>query len=216
MSDAPTLPDPPPPDDLRKIGIRDDEVRRIDQTEIWWRVHRIEGVHVLAWSEFRHFGPVLRFDPHPPPRAEHADKAVWYAASTPGAALAEAFQVDRTIDRRRGRPYLTGLSFTRTLTVLDLAADSEGAWATRAGGTFAISTAPHTITQKWARAIVQAFPDLDGVRYNSRFAGEPCVALFTPARSAMPTQPVLSLPLTHPDLGSRLAAAARRIGYRLI
>lgn len=171
---------------------------------------------MLAWNSFRHFGPVLRFDPHPPPRSEHADRAVWYGASTPGAALAEAFQVDRTINRSNGRPYLTGLSFSRVLSVLDLAVDSPGAWATRAGGTFAISTAPHAVTQRWARAIVEAFPDLDGVRYNSRFAGVACVALFTPAMAAMPNQPVISVPLTHPDLGSRLAETARRIGYQVI
>jgi len=171
---------------------------------------------VLAWDAFRHFGPVLRFDPHPPPRSHYPDRAVWYGASTPGTALAEAFQVDRTIDRRNGRPYLTGLSFTRALSVLDLAVDSPGAWATRAGGTFAISTAPHTVTQRWARTIVDAFPDLDGVRYNSRFAGTASVALFAPARSATPTQPVISLPLTHPDLGGRLAETARRIGYQVI
>ena len=47
---------------------------------------------------------------------------------TPDAALGEAFQVDRTIDRELDRPYLTGFSFTRLLTVLDLAADSVGAW----------------------------------------------------------------------------------------
>jgi hypothetical protein len=85
---------------------------------------------VLAWNAFRHFGPVLRFDPHPPPRSDYPDRAVWYGASTPGAALAEAFQVDRSIDRRRSPAYLTGLSFTRVLSVLDLAADSPGAWAT--------------------------------------------------------------------------------------
>jgi xanthine dehydrogenase molybdopterin-binding subunit B len=96
---------------------------------------------------------------------------------------------------------LTGLSFTRCLTVLDLAVDSQGAWATRAGATFAISTAAHAITQQWAHAIVDAFGDLDGVRYNSRFAGDPCVALFTAAHSA---------------ISSRLAGAARRIGYRVI
>jgi hypothetical protein len=32
----------------------------------------------------------------------------------------------------------------------------------------------------------------------------------------MPMHPVVSLPLTHPDLSGRLAAAARRIGYRVI
>ncbi len=42
------------------------------------------------------------------------------------------------------------------------------------------------------------------------------LALFMAAHSAMPMQPVVSLPLTHPDLGSRLAGAARRIGYRVI
>ena len=216
MSASSTLPDPPSASELRQIGTRDDELRRIDTSETYWRVHRTEGGHVLAWDAFRHFGPVLWFDPHPPPRSHYPDRAVWYGASTPGTALAEAFQVDRTIDRRNGRPYLTGLSFTRALSVLDLAVDSPGAWATRAGGTFAISTAPHTVTQRWARTIVDAFPDLEGVRYNSRFAGTASVALFAPARSATPTQPVISLPLTHPDLGGRLAETARRIGYQVI
>jgi RES domain len=144
---------------------------------------------VLAWNKFRRFGPVLRFAPSTA-SIRAPDRAIWYAASSTGAPLAEAFQVDRTIDRRHGPPYLTGLSFT-SLTVLDLAVDSEGAWAARAGGTFAISTAAHAITQQWARAIVDEFPDLEGVHYNSRFAEDPCV------------------PLTHPDVGRRLAAAAR-------
>lgn len=216
MSDGATLPDPPRVEELRRIGIRDDEQRLVDTSDAWWRVHRTEGTHVLAWNALRHFGPVLRFDPHPPPPSEHPDRAVWYGASSPEVALAEAYQIDRTIDRRRGRPFLTGLRFTRPLSVLDLAVDSVGAWVTRAGGTFAISTAPHVVTQRWARAVVEAFPDLDGVRYNSRFAGAACLALFAPTRSAMPAQPLLSLPLTHPDLGGRLAAAARRLGYQIV
>jgi hypothetical protein len=141
---------------------------------------------------------------------------VWYGAGTIDAALAEAFQGDRTIDRVRDRPYLTGLAFTRTLNLLDVAVDSSGAWATRAGGTFAISTAPHAITQRWAHAIVQASPDLDGVRYNSRFAGHPCAALFLPAATAMPRRPIIALPLTHPALVSRLSGAAERLGYSVI
>jgi hypothetical protein len=191
-------------------------MRAIDIDEIWWRVHRTEGEHVLAWNALRTFGPVLRFDPHPLPKGEHVQQGVWYGASTPCAALGEAYQVDRTIDRERGRPYLTGLSFTRPLTVLDLAADSQGAWATRAGGTFAISTAPHSVTQQWARHITEAFPDIDGLRYNSRFAGDPCLALFAPATSAMPARPKISLPLAHPDLASRIAGAAKRLGYGVV
>jgi hypothetical protein len=130
--------------------------------------------------------------------------------------LAEAFQVGRTIDRWRGAPYLTGLRFTRDMRLLDLATDSTASWPTRAGGTFAISTAPHSITQRWARRITEAFPDLDGLRYISRFAGEPCIALFLPAASAMPTRPALSLPLSHPGLALRIAGAAQRLGYLVI
>lgn len=210
------LADPPAAEALRALGIRAEEARTIDTEGIWWRVHRTEGDHVLAWNALRTFGPLLRFDPHPLPKGQHAGQGAWYAASTPGGALGEAYQIDRTIDRERGRPYLTGLSFTRSLTVLDLATDSEGAWVTRAGGNFAISTAPHAMTQRWARHIVEAFPDLDGLRYNSRFTGSACLALFTPAASAMPQRPKLSLPLTHPDLASRLAGAARRLGYRVV
>jgi hypothetical protein len=63
---------------------------------------------------------------------------------------------------------------------------------------------------------VEAFPDLDGLRYNSRFAGAPCLALFLPALTAMPARPRLSLPLTHPDLATRIAGAAKRLGYAVI
>lgn len=209
----PMLPDPPPPHVLHSLGIDDEEMRAVDVDEIWWRIHRTDGEHILAWNALRTFGPVLRFDPHPLPKSAHVHHGVWYGASTPCAAFGEAYQVGRTIDRERGRPYLTGLSFTRPLWVLDLAADSRGAWTTRVGGTFAISTAPHAVTQRWARHITEAFPDLDGLRYNSRFAGDPCLALFTPAISSMPTRPKISLPLTHPDLAGRIAGAAKRLGY---
>jgi hypothetical protein len=210
------LPHPPSAAKLRAIGIRDDEYRIINPASLFWRVHRTDGQFVLAWNAFRHFGPRLRFDPHPPPPREHARRGVWYGASTPDAALAEAFQTDRTIDRFRDAPYLTGLRFTRALRLLDLAADSHGAWATRAGGTFAMSTGPHSVAQRWARRIVEAFPDLEGLRYNSRFAGMACVALFLPASSAMPDRPVFSEPLTHPGLALRIAGAARRLGYLVI
>jgi hypothetical protein len=201
---------------LRTLGIRDDEYRLVATDDSWWRVHRTTGAHVVAWNAFREHGPHLRFDPHTPPAQHHDGVGVWYGASGPTSALAEAFQSARTIDRFRGDPYLTGLRFTRELRLLDLAADSVGAWPTRAGGTFALSTGPHSITQRWARRITEAFPNLDGLRYNSRFAGEPCTALFVPARTAMPARPVLSLPLTHPGLALRIAKAAQRLGYLVV
>lgn len=212
----PTLPDPPPPHALRALGFQTGETRVITIEELWWRVHKTDGDHVLAWNALRTFGPRLRFDPHHLPAAEDPSRGVWYGASTPETALAEAFQVDRTIDREHNHPYLTALSFTRPITVLDVATDSEGAWATRVGGTYAISTGPHAVTQRWARRIVDAHPDLEGIRYNSRFAGGPCLALFLPAAAAMPGRPKLSLPLTHPDLATRIAGAAKRLGYGVV
>lgn len=210
------LPGPPSATQLRTVGIRDDEYRRIPTDESWWRVHRTAGDRVLAWNVFREHGPHLRFDPHPPPPRQHAGIGVWYGASRPTVALAEAFQADRTVDRFRGHPYLTGLRFTRELRLLDIATDSSGSWATRAGGNYALSTGAHSITQRWARRIAEAFPDLDGLHYNSRFAGGPCMALSAPAWNAMPARPTLSLPLTHPGLALRIAAAAKRLGYFVV
>lgn len=211
------LPSPPTADRLRRIGIRDDEFRRITTNELWWRVHRTRGNHVVGWNSFRDYGPLLRFDPHPSPIGPHDGSGVWYGAGTPTVAMAEAFQADRTIDRSRGQPYLSGLRFTRPLRLLDLAADSTGSWVTRAGGTYAMSTGPHSITQRWARRIRAAFPDLDGMRYNSRFAGHPCMVLFAAtAADAMPARPVLALPLSHPGLAARIAAAARQLGYLVV
>lgn len=217
MTTPSTLPEPPPHDQLRELGIRETETLVIDPDTTWWRIHQTTGNHVIPWNTHRTYGPILRFDPHPPPPADHPPTCgIWYGANNPDTALAETFQVDRTIDRHRGDPYLTGLTFTRPLTLLDLTTTSPGAWATRTGGNYAISTGPHTTTQHWARAITAAFPDLDGLRYNSRFAGHPCIALFHPATTAMPTRPTLSLPLTHPDLTTRITGAAHRLGYTVI
>jgi len=210
------LPDPPGPAILLSLGFEDGETRVIDPSEVWWRAHFTEGAHVLPWNRFRSFGPILRFDPHRLPQGEDPTRGVWYGKSSPDATLGELFQAERVIDRCRNRPYLTALSFTRPLIMLDVAADSAGAWITRVGGTFAVSTAPHAITQQWARAVAAAFPDLDGIRYNSRYGGHACLALFLPAESAMPARPQLSLPLDHPDLMNRLAPAAKRLGCLLV
>jgi hypothetical protein len=123
---------------------------------------------------------------------------------------------DRTIDRIRGAPYLTGLRFSRQLHLLDVSTDSAGAWPTRAGGNYAMSTAAHAITQRWARAIVGAFSDLDGIRHDSRFAGTACMALFGPAASALSDRPVSSQPLSHPGLAKRIAGVADRVGHAMV
>ena len=97
----PMLPGPPPPHVLRSLGIDHGETRAIDINEIWWRIHRTEGEHVLAWNALRTFGPVLRFDPpspkvnmcsmafgtEPQPRALHSARPTkWTGPLTVNAA----------------------------------------------------------------------------------------------------------------------------------
>lgn len=209
------LPHPPGVDALRTAGIEPDEYLVLPADQVIWRVHRTTGAHVLPWNALRTFGPVLRFDPHPRPRKDHPRHGVWYGAADIPGALAEAFQATRVIDTTAQTPYLTGVRFTRRLRLLDIAGIGDGRWPTRVGGNFALATAPHGTAQHWARTIRAAHPDLDGLAYRGRFAGGLCLALFTPTAGAFPPRPELSLPLDHPALTSRLAGAARRIGYTL-
>lgn len=105
------LPPPPSTTALRDAGIHPDELFTWQPTELLWRVHRTTGGHILPWNGMRTFGPILRFDHHPLPRAEHLTYGIWYGASSPLGALAEAFQSARVIDRHHGDPYPTGLRF---------------------------------------------------------------------------------------------------------
>lgn len=162
----------------------------------------------------RTYGPTTaRFDPHPPPPGESSGERVLYLALDVHTCLAEVFQRTRVVNRRRRSPYLTGFTGTRPLRLLDLA----GTWPTRAGTSQALNSGRTDISRAWARAIRAAFPDLDGLWHPSSMnANQPCLALFAPAVDALPDDPRLSLPLSHPRLAVALADAAARIGYRLL
>ncbi len=207
----------PKPRDLSGVGIRDTELRHVDPGGLWWRVHRSSGTHAIAWNALRYYGPVdTRFEPHDPPPRVHTDRAVWYAAATPRTCIAEVFQ-------RTGRVplanhlHLVSARMTRPLTLLDITGEpGGGTWATRAGASMALATGRHDYTSAWARAICAAFPDLDGIAYHAAKDGGLAIALFHPARDAMPTTPVTRRALNDPALGARLAGICDEIGYRLV
>ncbi|MFF0818317.1 RES family NAD+ phosphorylase [Rhodococcus sp. NPDC003318] len=207
------LPPPPSIAELRAAGLPPDEVIDWPATDIVWRVHRTTGGHTLPWNGLRAFGPILRFDHHPLPRGEHPGYGIWYGASRPRGALAEAFQTTRVIDRHYGDPFLTGIRFTRPLRLLDVAGCGGGTWVTRVGGNHALDSAPHRRSQHWARTIHRAHPDIDGILYRGRFAGGTSIATFERAADAFPPRPTLSLPLTHPALGGAVDTAAHQLGY---
>lgn len=206
---------PPAIEELRSLGVRREEVIGLS-SEIVWRVHATAGEHVLPWNFPRTWGPVLRFDHHPQPLGMHPEAGIWYGAANPRGALAEVFQETRLIDRFHGTPYLTAARFTRKVRLLDVGGIGTGAWLTRAGGQFALDSAPHRIAQEWAQAIHEAYGEVEGIAYRGRFAGGPCVALFERGAEALPDRPELSLPLSHPGLHAGVATAALELGYTVL
>ena len=204
------LPAPPPAEELRDLG--SDLVALTRQSDLL-RVHNTVGEHVVPWNRLRHYGPIAhcRFDPHDPPPRVQATGVTYLSLDLP-TVLAERFQDTRVVNRRRGGPQLTVFRARRTLRLLDLTGD----WPLRAGASHAVNTGKRDTCRAWARAIVTAWPDLDGLWHTSSMSGEPAVTLFSPASNVFPDRPVLSEPLTHPGLGPWLAEACLRIGYRLL
>lgn len=210
------LPPPPSAEHLRAaVRVRTRDLVAVTTETVLWRVHRTSGEHVVPWNALRHYGPVAscRFDPQPPPpRPDQAD-GVTYLAITAQTALAEAFQTRRVVDRHLGAPALVGLRLTRPVRLLDL----SRTWPTRAGASQALSSGRRDVAQAWARRLREAFPDVEGLWYPSSMdGGGLCLALWTPAADALPDAPVLSRLLADPALADRLAAAAGRLGYRLL
>jgi hypothetical protein len=204
------LPAPPPVERLRAIGA--DLVAVAQHTDLV-RVHDTVGEHVVGWNRLRHFGPLTRcrFDPHePPPHLQSA--GVSYLSLDLPTALAERFQETRVVNRRWGGPQLSVFRPTRTIRLLDLTGD----WPLRAGASHAINTGRRDTCRAWARTIVAAWPDLEGLWHTSSMSAKPLVTLFKAAADVFPDHPLLSEPLSHPGLASWLAEACLRIGYLLL
>jgi hypothetical protein len=205
---------PPPPEASELAGRAPAEAVAVTRVTTLWRVYGTAGSHGGPWSGFRHFGPVstARFDHHLPPPAEQP-RAVAYAALAIQTCVAEVFQDTRVIDRRRHAAWLVGFRLAREVRLLDL----SGTWPTRAGASQAISSGRRAIAQAWARAIYQAYTDLDGLWYRSAMdGGRPALALNERAEDALRRQPDVHLPLTHAGLEPPLARMGRTLGYLLV
>ena len=203
---------PPPPRELPKLRLRDR--RTLAAGTLCWRVYRAGAPHPTTWSDFRHHGPTAsgRFDHHEPPPHDDPIRAISYLALDAVGAIAEAFQATRLIDRRRQGPWLVGFELTTAIDVLDL----TRLWPTRAGASQAIATGRRSTAQAWSRAIYRDYPEVAGLLYRSAMAGGSVnVALYERALPAIPAQPAVHLPLTHPGLSLPLARAAAKLGYGL-
>jgi len=207
--------DPPSPDQLPPT---DQDGDLVEVTGPLWRVLPTTTVHAIPWNRLRHWGPVAaRFDPHPPPPADHPDHAVLYAGGDAVTALAEAFGANRTVDVHTGDPWLVKFTLDAgPVRLLDL----TGTWPTRAGASQEIWTSPdRRRTQGWARAITTRFPDLAGLHYGSSMhgAGAFNVALWLPAEPVVAAATArFAEPLAHPGIIAMIRDACRRLGYQLV
>lgn len=198
---------PPNTSVLRALG---PEIRTVPAGTPLWRIHFTTSTYVIPWDELRTWGPVAgsRWDPHPLPEGEAAPLGAAYLGEGVLTCLAEVFQLTRFVDVDRDAPYVTAFRTTRDLALADLTGD----WLLPAGGSAQIAFGEKARTRAWARAIHEAWPDLDGIYSLSAMAlSRKVVTLWTP--DAFPAAPEFSHPLNSPAIISDIAVAAAKIGY---
>ena len=206
------LPPPPPPHELaRRLSA---DVVAVTRATPLFRLYAAAGPHPVGWDTLRAFGPLstARFDHHVPLPAVQ-ERAIVYLGLAIRTCVAEVYQDERTVDRRRRAPWLVGFRLRREVRLLDL----SGTWPTRAGASQALNTGRRDRARAWARAAYDAYPDVEGLWYPSSMdGGQPAVALTERAADAVPRRPDLHVPLTHPGLEVPLARMARALGYALL
>ena len=139
-------------------------------------------------------------------------RGVLYAAGDLVTCVAEVFQGSRLVDRYADDRCFAAFRLARSVRLLDLTGD----WPTLAGASQAISSGPRPRAQAWARAIYEAYPQVEGLWYpSSMHGGHPALVLFERAADAMPVTPDLDVALAHPGLLPDLARAAGSLGYLL-
>jgi hypothetical protein len=206
----PKFPEPPPAEALAKVP---PEIRVVPAGEVLWRLYARGGRHPTFWNTFRAFGPTsARFDHQvPPPRVQV--RRVLYGALHGPTCIAEVFQDTRVIDRTARDPWLVGFELIQPLALLDL----SGVWPTRAGASMALSTGTRSRARRWAQAIYEAYPNVQGLFYSSSmYANRPAVALWERGAAAVPPMPVFHRPLVDPALLPVLSRVAMDIGYGLV
>ncbi len=225
---------PPDPARFPRLDADSAWVREVPAGTALTRIFRTAGPYPTEWHDFREFGPLdARFDPHPEPTGEHPGEGVLYAAlesaavaggsNAPSASasdspfavcLLEVFQQFRIIQRGFGRPTMVVFEVSRPLRLLDL---SDSDWIAVAGGNAALTSGEHGPARAWARAIRASYPEIDGVvAASSLVPSARTVALWEPARTAIPRHPLALLRLDRGELTGVIDSIADRYGYLLL
>jgi hypothetical protein len=181
------------------------------------RVYFSRGPHPQVWDQFRHFGPLPRWDHHVlgadgNPSAQK--RGIYYAAIDAKTCFAEAFQVARRIDRVFQAPWLVVFETLAPLKLLDLTGD----FATPMGASMAIHSGSRGRARGWARDLYEAYPQIQGILYAaSMHGGQHAIALNERALTApvFPAHPLFHRALGDDIMLDPLKHAARVLGYAL-
>lgn len=185
----------------------------LDGDRLVWRVYFTASEHPVSWHEFRFFGPAaVRFDHHEGtssgPRLQN--RGIYYCAPDLRTVIAETFQTKRTVSVEADAPRVVAWFPGGNSALLDLLSD----WPTRAGCDQRIHSTPNRrSTQAWSRQIYEMFPNIDGLRYRSKFSGRTSWCLYERCRRILPESPIVDLPLHHPQVRKPVQAVCEALGY---
>lgn len=204
--------------DLERLRELDPSLKTLEAGTELHRIYRRGGDHPTRWNALRFFGPTgSRFDHHLRDADGHAfeqDRGILYLSGDIPTALAEVYQVDRTVDRGEDRPWLVSFELAADVKLLDL----TDTFAALAGGSMKIVCGPRVYSQNWSRGFYECYREAQGIFYPSSLTNRPVIALSEralPAKS-FPTTPTFHRALSDALLIEPLRNACREIGYRLV
>ncbi len=203
--------------DLGRLAAEQPTIITIGPDKPLFRIYKRGGEHPTLWNQFRQFGPLSRFDHHlvnenSEPHVQ--ERAVLYAASNLPTAVAEFFQhTRRRINRFDQSPWLASFRLPGIVRLLNL----TDTFCVRVGASMKLMTGPFSHTQAWSRGFYEAYPDIDGLYYQSSMTNHPSILFYERAdqQALLPPTTQMHRPLDSPLLLKPLTIAAEEIGYRL-
>lgn len=164
------------------------------------------------WKRQRFYGPLpgMRFDHHAPPPRLHAERSVWYAATSLIGAVSEAFGDAGFVDQASGRRICV-VRPRMSFRLLDLVGVAARVFRLdqRIGTEF-----DSPLCQAWSRAFYDRYPDIEGIRWRGRQAGSICIVLNDRVDMGL-LDLLLDHDISHSKVWPRIADSARRAHLRL-
>lgn len=217
MSDETLYPPPSPSELLQRVPLGPESVRILPAGTLLCRVYSRGGAYPYTWNEFRAFGPTSsRFDHHlPSPKGTPHVQArkICYAAPQWMTCIAEVVQESGVLDPTTNEPWLAMFRLAREVRLLDV----TGMWSNWARVGMDINYGNRARTREWSKVIYDAYPEVEGIWYLSRWHPEHVsAALFERAENAFAPAPEVHRALADPKFSTELLRAVRTFRYAIV